>query len=227
MAPVAALLLAFATAAFSVGAQQPPDNSPDNPPDSPPVVHLPGSHPQPSGDADSSPVVPFPGSGSVSSGAVDPIARENAAKFAEVTGLRRRLEENFPKTMQSALDEMRRRYPNLDPRFVAEWEKRMRVQFDPDDYVAVFIHVYAEHYTASELEEMIQAVRARQNSKPVTISPHLAEKIRASDIDVQSEVMGGFAEIGARKGGEIGREIGMEHPDWVKSLIPATSAAAK
>jgi hypothetical protein len=207
IASAAAFLLAVAAAAFSAAAQEPPD--------SPPVVHLPGSSPPSSGAANST------------VRAEDPVAHEDAAKLAELTGVRNKLQQNFSASMHNALDEMRRQYPQIDPRFVAEWEKRMRARFNPDDYMAVVIRVYEEHYTAAELEEMIRAVRAKQSSRPVTPSPQLAAKIRANAIDVQSEIMGGFSEIGARKGGEIGREIGEEHPDWVKNLIPAAPAAAK
>lgn len=222
-APAAMLLLAFATAAFSAHAQQ----ASDSPPDSPPVVHLPGSHAPTAGEAATSPDVYLSGSQAELSGSADPRAREEAAKFAELTGVRQKLEQKFPSTMQTALAEMRRRYPNLDPRMVAEWEKRMRVQFNPDDYIAVFINVYARHFTADELEEMIQAVRAQRNSKPVTLSPELGEKIRANAVQIQSEIIGGFTEVGASKGGRIGGQIGREHPDWVRNLNPAASAGAK
>ncbi|HEV2133701.1 MAG TPA: hypothetical protein VGR47_05510 [Terracidiphilus sp.] len=206
-------LLAFALAAFSAGAQEPPD--------SPPVVHLPGAAPpapgaeRPGGYVDA-PIL-----------AEDPIAHENAAKLAEVSRVRQTLEQNFPKSMQNGLDELKHHYPSLDPRFVAEWEKRMRAEFNPDDYIAVFIRVYEEHYTAKELEEMMQALRARQKSEPVRLSPQLAAKIRANALEVQSELVGGFAEVGARRGGEIGTEIGREHPEWVRNFDPAATPASK
>jgi hypothetical protein len=197
---VVTLLLVFAMAAISAEAQQPPD--------SPPVIYLPGSF-------------------APSSGTADPRAREDAAKLAELTGIRQKLEKELPESMRNAVGNMRRRYPGIDPRFIAEWEKRMRAQLNVDDYIAVFIEVYDEHFTAAELEEMIEAVRARQSSKPVTISPQLAEKVRANAIDIQSEIMGGFTEVGARLGGEIGRDIGKEHPDWVKNVNPAAAAGTK
>jgi hypothetical protein len=209
----AALLLAVAVAGISVGAQQPPD--------SPPVVHLPGSQPP----ADSSPEVYLSGSNGELS--PDPAARKDAAKLVELTGLRQKISQNFAASMHNGLDEMRRHYPNLDPRFVAEWEKRMRAQFNADDYVDVFTRVYAEHFTAGELEEMIDALRARQNSQPVTLSPQLAEKIRDSAVQIQSELIGGFTEVGARHGGEIGKEIGKEHPDWVRNMEPTAPGTRK
>jgi hypothetical protein len=196
----AAMLAVAVAAVCRVGAQQHPD--------SPPVVYLPGAAPPPPVAADSR-------------------AHEAAAKLAELTGMRQKLEQKFPSTMQDALADMRRHFPNLDPRFVAEWEKRMRAQFNPDDYIAVFIKVYEEHYTAAELEEMVEVVRARQKSEPVTVSPQLAEKIRANAVDVQSEIMGGFTEIGARQGGQIGAEIGREHPEWIRNANPAEPAATK
>jgi hypothetical protein len=203
----AALLLAVAAAGISAGAQQPPD--------SPPVVHLPGSQPPSSVAADGSAVYV---SGSSGEPSPDPAARKDAAKLAELTGLRQKISQNFAASMQNGLDEMRRRYPNLDSRFVAEWEKRMRAQFKADEYVAVFTRVYAQHFTAGELEEMIDALRARQNSQPVTFSPQLAEKIRGNAVQIQSELIGGFTEVGARQGGEIGKQIGKEHPDWVRNM---------
>jgi hypothetical protein len=220
-----ALLLFVAAAAFSAVAQSTNDNPPDSPQDSPPVVHLPGSHP-PSGGAGSSSDVYLSGSSGLSSN-VDPRAREEAAKLAELMGIRQKLEEKFPTMMQGAVAAMRRNYPNVDPRFAAEWERRLRAQLNADDFVDIFVRVYAEHFTADELEEMIQAVRARQDSKPVTLSPQLVEKIRANAIDIQSEILGAFTEAGAREGGEIGKEIGQEHPDWVRKVDPAATAATK
>lgn len=207
----ATLLLALATAASSANAQEPPD--------SPPVIHLPGSSPPPPGGKNPGADVDSPAF------AEDPIAHKNAEKLAELYGVRQTLEQNFPKSMQYGLEELRRRYPNLDSRFVAEWEKRMRAEFNPDDYIAVFVSSYEKHYTADELEEMIQALRARKNSQPVKLSPQLIAKMKVNAIDVQSEIMGGFTEIGARQGGEIGTEIGREHPDWVRNMNPAAAPA--
>lgn len=209
----AALMLVAGAAAVHADAQQPPD--------SPPVVHLPGSHAPASGAPESSPDVYLPGSSGTLSGASDPAARREAAKLAELTGIRQKIGQNFATSMHNGAEEMRRHYPNIDARFVAEWEKRMRAQFNPSDYVAVFVNVYADHFTGDELEQMIQALRARQNSKSVVVSPQLAEKIRANAVAVQSELIGGFSEVGARKGGEIGIEIGKEHPEWVKGMEPA------
>lgn len=209
----AALLLTMVAMGANGGAQQPPD--------SPPVVHLPGSHPPASGEPESSQDVFVSGSNADLLAGVDPAARQSAAQFAELTGVRQTIGQKFSTSIRSGLEEMRRQFPNLDPRFTAEWEKRMRAQFNVNDYVAVFINVYASHFTADELDEMNQAMRARKNSKPVTISPQLAEKIRANAVEIQSELIGGFSQLGARKGGEIGIEIAREHPDWVKGMIPA------
>lgn len=221
------LLLVFATAAFSAVAQSTTDNPPDSPQDSPPVVHLPGSHPPTSGEAVGPSDDYSYSSHAELSGKVDPRAREEAAKLAELTGIRQKLEEKFPTMMQGALDAMRRQYPNVDPRFAAEWEKRMRAQFNAGAFVAIFTRVYAEHFTADELEQMVQAVRARQSGKPVTLSPQLVEKIRANTVDIQSEMVGAFTEAGARKGGEIGEEIGKAHPDWMKNLNSSAPATRK
>lgn len=216
-----ALLLVFAAPAFSAVAQSAQGTAPDSPPDSPPVVHLPGSHAPDSGAPYSSPDVYRSGSSSVA----DAKALAAAAKFAELMGIRQKLEEKFPTMMQAAVGAMRRNYPSVDPRFAAEWEKRMRAQLNPDYFVDIFVRVYAEHFTADELEQMNEAVRARQSGKPVAISPQLAEKIRTSAVDIQSEMIGAFSESGARMGGDIGREIGKEHPDWVRKFNPAASGA--
>lgn len=202
-----ALALAIAGPAFRADAQQPPD--------SPPVVHMPGSRPPAAGVA----------APSAAEAAEDPRARADAARLAELIGLRQKLEQNLPTEIQEAVEAMQRSYSGVDPRFVAEFEKRARARFNPDDYVAVFVRVYAAHYTAAELEEMIAAVRARQKSERVTISPELAEKIRANAVELQSELMGESTQVSARLGGEIGKEIGKEHPDWVRNLSPATPAA--
>ena len=219
-----ALLLVFSAAAFSAVAQSAQDTAPDSPPDSPPVVHLPGSHAPDSGEPGGPPDVYNSGSSGFS-GDADPRARAAAAKLAQLTGIRQKLHEKLPTMMQAAVAAMRRNYPNVDPRFAAEWEKRMRAQLNPNEFVDIFVRVYAEHFTADELDEMIEALRARQSAKPVSISPQLVEKISANAVDIQSEMIGAFSEAGAREGGEIGREIGKEHPDWVRKMNPAAAGA--
>jgi hypothetical protein len=38
---------------------------------------------------------------------------------------------------------------------------------------------------------------------------------------IQSEIMGGTTQLGAKLGAEIAMEIGKEHPEYVKNVAPA------
>jgi hypothetical protein len=49
----------------------------------------------------------------------------------------------------------------------------------------------------------------------------------AAQISVTSEIMGEFTQLGAKDGGEVGTEIGAEHPDWVKENGPARPSLPK
>lgn len=160
-------------------------------------------------------------------GAADPDAHREASKLVAQMDAREKILASADKSIQNGAGEMVRQFPKADPRFVDEWKKRMRAEFNPDDYVNVIAGVYEKPLNASELDELIAAVRARKESKPAEIPAGLREKFAANAVDIQSEILGGCAEVGAKAGMRIAMEIGKEHPDWVKDMNRAAPPAEK
>ncbi len=138
-------------------------------------------------------------------------------------GVRKKLLEQKSAIAQAGGDEIRRTSPNVDPAFVEEWTKRMAARINMDDFIAVYVHAYEVHFTDAELQELIQAQIDSNQSKQPTLSPQLRQKLTTDGITIQSEIMGGCSQIGAKLGGEIGLELEKEHPEWFKHAQPATA----
>jgi hypothetical protein len=96
----------------------------------------------------------------------------------------------------------------------------MGARMNVDDYVNLVVLIYEKHFNDAEINELIQVQRDVKDSKTPHLSPHLQEKLSADSITVQSEILGGCAQIGAKIGGEIAQEIAKEHPDWVPTATP-------
>lgn len=149
------------------------------------------------------------------------IAHDYAVKFAEVTGARQHLIENLDKMMQAGADALKRDdSTTYSPSFIDEWTKRMRTRFNADEYVAVMVRVFEHHFTPEELKKMVEVQQLPVASRAAAMPEALKAKLASQGIAIQSEIMGGCAEIGAKAGGEIGQELVKEHPDWVKPAAP-------
>lgn len=99
----------------------------------------------------------------------------------------------------------------------------MAQRLNPDDYVAAEVKVYEAHFTNDELLELIAGQKDANAGKQPTISQHLKDKLTESAVTIQSEILGAFAQIGAKVGGQIGLELGKEHPEWEPKAQPAAS----
>jgi hypothetical protein len=140
---------------------------------------------------------------------------KNAVEFVELSGSRQRLIDSADGSVKQGQDAIRRHSPNVNPAYVEEWGKRMRARFNADDYVSVFVHVYENHFNQAELQELIQAQRDLNNHKTPNTSEALKAKLAKEGIGIQSEILGGCAQVGARNGGEVDMEILKEHPEWI------------
>jgi len=85
-----------------------------------------------------------------------------------------------------------------------------------DDYVDVYVRVYEKYFNDDEIRQLIVSQNEARNSQPQTISDALKQKITAQFPSLQSEIMGGTTQVGAKLGGEIGAEIQQEHPEYFK-----------
>jgi len=145
---------------------------------------------------------------------------ESAAQLVDLMGVRDRLKVLVDKMAQDGKERMLHDYPNDDPAFAQEWAERMRARLNIEDFVNVAVQAYERHFTNEELSEMIQAQRDMNAKKSPSISTHLQEKLAAIQVTVQSEIIGGCTQLGAKLGGDIGQEIGKQHPEWVRKSNP-------
>lgn len=160
------------------------------------------------------------------SAAIDPKLHADVVQLVELTGARQRMLAGLDKQIDEGKNSILKNGPNADPRFAEEWAKRMKARTNIDDYVAVFVSVYEKHFNDDEILELIQIQRDSNDGKTPTVSPKLREKASAIAVTLQSEIMGGCTQVGAKLGGEIGMEISKEHPDWDKApAAPATPPA--
>ena len=108
-----------------------------------------------------------------------------------------------------------------DPRFSEEWSKRMSARLDLDDYINVIVAVYEKYLSDEDILRLIAAREAGKGGTPASIPPALVEKLTPLMPSIQSEIMGGTTQLGAKLGAEIAMEIGKEHPEYVKNVAPA------
>jgi hypothetical protein len=148
--------------------------------------------------------------------APDSLRHENAVKLVESTGARQRLIDSRDSIMQQGKDAMLKSSPELAPEFAEEWVMRMRKRFSPDPYIGVIVAVYEKHFDAVELADLTRAQAEMNAGKTPTFPDALRSKIQATAVEVQSEILGGCAQVGAKIGGEVGQEIATEHPEWLK-----------
>jgi hypothetical protein len=151
---------------------------------------------------------------------------KHAKELVELMGVRQRMLDGRDKMAQAGKDAMLKNTPTADPAFIEEWGKRMRARINVDDYVDVVVQTYEKHFDDADLIELIQAQRDTNESKTPSISPHLKEKLNSVLVTVQSEILGGCAQLGAKLGGDIALEIEKERPDWAATLVAPKTAPA-
>jgi len=150
---------------------------------------------------------------------------EKAVELVKLMGIRQRLVDTLESNIQKGKEAMLKNNTKYDPAFYEEWAKRMQARTNIDDYVNVWVGVYEKHLNGVELSEMIQAQTEYNKTKQFSLPTPLKDKLTSSAIAMQSEVMGGCSQVGAKLGGEIGQEIEKEHPDWVKQTKPIDKTA--
>ncbi|SEF68240.1 hypothetical protein SAMN05421819_0805 [Bryocella elongata] len=128
---------------------------------------------------------------------------------------------NEDKMIAAGKEAMVKQDPTLNAAFVEEWGKRMKQTLDPNEFVAMAAHVWESHFTEAELQVLAQGAKDRAAGKQLTLSPELKEKLTANIVAIQSEMTGGFSQIGSRVGGQIGMDLQKEHPEWFKASPPA------
>lgn len=148
---------------------------------------------------------------------LDPQMHADALKLVELSGARKRMADSMDAMMEQGKAEMLKRYPALDPRFADEWVKRMKARTNLDDYIEVVASVYQKHFSHDEILALIQIQQDAKDGKKPTVSDALRTKLTDNAVAIQSEILGGCTQVGAKLGGEVGTEIAREHPDWQMS----------
>jgi hypothetical protein len=152
---------------------------------------------------------------------VDSKLHENAVKLVELIGSRKRILDGLDKSLADGREKLMQAEHGITPQFADEWVKRMRARTNVDDYVNVIVSVYEKHFDNREMEELVQAQKDANDSKPPTFSPELKERLSKENSAIISEVIGGCGQVGAKLGADIAAEIQKEHPDWVHEAKPS------
>ena len=168
---------------------------------------------------------------SISGDAAKPVSRElheNVVTLVELLGVRQHLLDSRTKVAEEGKQVILQTYPNYSPQFADEWAKRMVARSPVDEYLKIVVAAYEKNYSNDDVVELIQVQRDVKAGKTPAISAQLKEKITTAGIAAQSEIMGGFTQLGSKLGGEIGLEIAKEHPEWLKrsdTFTPAKPSA--
>jgi hypothetical protein len=140
---------------------------------------------------------------------------DNVATLIGLTGLRRELLANREAFVQQTKQEIVRRFPSYDPSFAEECARRIERRMSIDQFVEVAVTVYEKNFTNQDVLEMIQIQKDVRASRTPAISSRLQEKLNTVAVTVHSEIVGGFAELGYKLGGQVGQELAKEHPEWL------------
>jgi hypothetical protein len=148
---------------------------------------------------------------------VDAKLHSDVIKLVELDGTRTAIQNNLRQLVDQGKASIVRLCTGCDPAFSEEWAKRMLSRISVDDFIDVYVRVYEEHFSDEEVMQLIALRNQVRKSQPRTLSNELKQKLAAQMISVQSEILGGTTQVGAKLGGEIGREIQIEHPEYFKN----------
>ena len=84
-----------------------------------------------------------------------------------------------------------------------------------EDFIKVS-DAYEKHLNDADVKALTAFQRAAAQNKQERLPPELKQKLEANLPAIQSEIMGGSVQIGSKLGGEIGMEVGKEHPEYCK-----------
>lgn len=159
--------------------------------------------------------------------AIDVKAHDATVHLVQVLGLKEKMIEGMDADLDKGVEAMKAQVSSLSPEFTQEWRRRMKARLKPEDFVAVVVQVYERHFTTEELEELSNVAIGRKEGKAVALPQAFKEKFQKDAVEIQSEIIGGTSQIGAKLGMEIGQEIAREHPDWTSSSASQTTQPSK
>jgi hypothetical protein len=158
---------------------------------------------------------------------VDPKAHEAALRLVQALDLKQKMAAGVDTMLEQGVQGMKTQFPDIRPEFTEEWRTRMKARMKPEDFVAIVVQVYEKHFTVDELDQLINVINGKNEGKATEMPDALKEKFQKNAIAIQSEIVGGTTQFGARLGGEVGEEIGKEHPEWAPPLAAKPAQTTK
>lgn len=159
--------------------------------------------------------------------ATDPQLHKNVLKLVDLMHARSNVQDGQLKAMPEARAKLMQSAPQITDQFADEWVKRMMTDASIDEYIVVIVGTYERHFNNEEIEELIQIQADVNDKKTPTISDTLKAKLAKDSVAIQSEIIGGCTQVGARLGGEIAQQIEKEHPEWLKKLDTSDKSDSK
>ncbi|HTJ30574.1 MAG TPA: hypothetical protein VL346_08745 [Acidobacteriaceae bacterium] len=149
--------------------------------------------------------------------AIDPKLHASVLKLVEVMGAHKSILAAQTAAMPKIRETLLKGPPMITEELADAWEKRMLSDSSIDTYVNVIVSVYEKYFTEAEIEELIQFQKDKLDQKTPVLSDALKAKLTKDGIAMQSEIIGGCTQVGARMGGETEQQLMKDHPEWVKS----------
>lgn len=150
-----------------------------------------------------------------------------AMRLLEAMGTRKVLAENIDAMIENGKQKMIQQHPELDPAFSEEWARRMHERINFDDYLNVIASIYENHFTTSELTEMIGMYRALSEQRAPQVSDALKAKLNNIMPEIQADMGAGLMELSEKIGSEVAVTVAKDHPEFVKAPPPAEPAPQK
>ena len=148
--------------------------------------------------------------------AADSKLHEDVLTLIAVDGTKPRLQSGIPQQVESGKKQMMQACSRCTPAFGDEWARRMLARLQVEDFVQVIVRTYEKYLNDEDVQQLIVLWKAKNESRPTHVSPELQQKLTSIMPSIQSEILGGCVQIGAKLGAEVGQEIEKEHPDYMK-----------
>jgi hypothetical protein len=150
---------------------------------------------------------------------VDARLHSDVIKLVELDGTRAAIQNNLRQLINQGKNSMLQLCPACDPAYGDEWARRMLARAKVDDFLDVYVQVYEKHFSDDEVQQLIAVQNQIRSSQQPTFPNALKQKLAAQMVSIRSEIVGGTTQVGAKLGGEIGKEIELEHPEYFRKAV--------
>jgi hypothetical protein len=160
-------------------------------------------------------------------GKVDPKLHADVVKFVELSGEREKMQSGLAGQLAAAkFRMMTEECKGCDPAFGDEWVKRMTARTKVDEYMHVIERAYETHFGDDDILGMTALLNQSKSGQKPTPSDDLRKKLMGTMPAVQNEIARGSAQIGAKLGPEVRKELEKEHALAIK-LVPLSAGTAR